>query len=634
MPLPPSLCDAFYEWARPKLRSLVDARAEDSKAGVRRYGAFHKLREVYLQEFEHLPFALPTYEAYLDDDGEPTADLEDIREKASCWFRNHARPEKSVQLAKFEATGGVSEKFSTRAKSAAELWAEDEKDLIRKSALRALGLPETTGKGAFPPEWIGARKAAVKREFELLPQAFQDEWHAFAREEKTSADKDQSSVISIQERQLGFATWLNSSVSKKVKSGSLGDTFLLQFSGYCMRTEDRKLERFRGQVDSGPDPPKWFLSQGYKDIVAPVWADFVHDDVADKLIFDLPKLQRKANGAALGELRDNLAHYFEEMFRMACDFNTLDVKGFWKDVAADPEKYVSPDRLPEGITFAHPKNMSEDDFYDVYKHVWRCQNKPTSVERCARFIFEVDAIREHTTLVRAASLKQKQRQNTCKAASAAARGSGADAASGASSGTTPGPAEEDAAAPGAGQTATSVPRAALPDSGPESAAHAPENGSNAVPAVQGASQLPMADPPGREDSSVTPRSSDVSAHVNPDATTTPIPGASPALPSASPSATSTLTPAPPASPLAGPKGPAARRSRAKPANKGKPSGAPRGKKRPSAGDDDDTSGEEAVSGGNGQGGSKNKKPRTDAGTSDIVDKPRYTTRRRVAATQG
>ncbi|EJD33804.1 hypothetical protein AURDEDRAFT_177126 [Auricularia subglabra TFB-10046 SS5] len=553
MPLPPSLCDAFYKWALPKLRSLVDARTEDAKGAVKRYGAFHKLREVYLQELEHLPFGQPTYADYLDEDGVVTYELEDIREKASSWFRNHARPGKSVQLAKFESCGGVSERYSTRAKGAAELWAEDEKERIRKSALRALGLPETTGNGALPAEWIGARKAAVTREFALLPQADQDEWHSLARQEKERGDKNQASVISIQERQLGFASWLDNAVRKKIKGGSLGETFVLQFSGYCVRQEDRRLERFRGQVDSGPNPPKWFLSEGYKNIVAPVWTDFVSADVGDKLIFDLPKLTQKATGAAFKEQLENLAFYLEEMFRLACAFETLDVEGFWKDVAADPEKYVSPDRMPEGITFAHPKDLAGDDFYDVYRHVWRCQNKPTAVERDARFIYEDDAVREHVMLLQAACLKEKQQRRAAKARKAAGSGSDAASMSGAAASTSPAP------------TTTAPPSAAQPGEAANPAVPDPaDNGGNAT---QPTAQSPEVPP-------ISSRSAPASKNATPSQPSPPSTAGARASHAASPA----VHEAPAAK----------RRARGRTSGRPKASGtATKGRKRPSSGDDDD-----------------------------------------------
>ncbi|EJD46701.1 hypothetical protein AURDEDRAFT_123860 [Auricularia subglabra TFB-10046 SS5] len=625
MPLPPSLCDDFYKWGLPKLRSLVDARVEDAKAGIKRYGAFHKLREEYLEEFEQHPFARPDFPEYLDDDGNVTYESGEIREKASTWFRNHARPEKSKKLANFESAGGISQRTGSRAKSAAELWATDEKALIRKSALKALGLPESTGNNAFPAEWIGARKAAIACEFALLPQEEQDEWHTLARNEKAVSDNEQASVISIQERQLGFATWLRHTVNGKIKGGSLGDTFVIQFSGYCVRAADRRLERFRGQLDTGENPPKWFLSDGYKDLVAPVWADFVHKDV---------------EGATLKEHREDLTRYFEEMFRLACDFGTLDVIGFWKDVAEHPDKYVSPDRMPEGISFAHPKKLPVDDFYEVYQHAWLCQNKPESVEHDARFIYEAEAVRDTVTLERAAFLKRKLKRKARKAAAAGAPDDGSNkssATSDAENAPAPQPSQPASTAPPTTRDGADVAPRSVENSGSIPSCRQGDDGSAAPPlssrtsrhAGKGTTAPPPASPPpASTPPSSTPRASKPGASQPPTSR-------SPAVtPPASQLATLHPTASQPAvSPTAGSKqAPKSRRGRATNLTKTKAPAAARGRKsaqRPSDevndgdGSDQETPQEKPKS----RARPPAKKPRTeDEGT---VEQTRYPTRRKA-----
>ncbi|EJD34223.1 hypothetical protein AURDEDRAFT_131280 [Auricularia subglabra TFB-10046 SS5] len=461
MPLPPSLCDAFYEWGRPRLRPLLDARGEDAKAGVKRYGALHKLLEEYLEEFGHLPFAQPDFKDYLDDDGNVTETEAAIRYRARCWFRNHSRTSHTVQLAKFESDGGISEPSSTRVTSAAEMWADGEKARIRKATCEELGIPVTTGNKALPAEWIGVRKSVVKREFALLPQTNQDEWHNIARLEREANARDRGSVISIQERQMGFASWLDGTVSKKVKGHALGGVFYFTFHGYFVRADDKQLERFscstaltnerRGKVSSDPNAPSWFKTDQYNEIVSPayllVWeAASRYSDSADKVLFQLSRLPAGAKGEALKMHREELTQYFEEMFRLDCDFAVLDTEAFWEDVAKDPSKYVDPDRLPDDIVFAHPDAMTDIDFCEVYTHAWRCQNKGTSVERDARFIYEADAVREHVTRERVDTLRREQQRRARKAKAAKTGTSGATTGQGPAS-----PTVNDPAVPGSAQ---------------------------------------------------------------------------------------------------------------------------------------------------------------------------------------
>lgn len=52
----PILTDAFLDWARKRLRPLVDARKADAAQGKKRRGSFYKMLDAYLEELKLEPF--------------------------------------------------------------------------------------------------------------------------------------------------------------------------------------------------------------------------------------------------------------------------------------------------------------------------------------------------------------------------------------------------------------------------------------------------------------------------------------------------------------------------------------------------------------------------------------------------
>ncbi|EJD42013.1 hypothetical protein AURDEDRAFT_168805 [Auricularia subglabra TFB-10046 SS5] len=376
MPREVQVCDAYIKWALPKLRPLVNARDEEARIGVR--GKFRELLDFYMEEYEQQPFAQPDFHQYLED-GKPLETVELWRK----WLRNHTRPKCLSAVSRFERQGGHSELSPFCATSAMELWATTEPERIRHLICEKLGVPSDTAPSAMPPA-IGARKIVLKREFAMLPQGEQDAWRNLSRERKEASDSEAMEVIAVQERQEAFSNEIHQFIKKHMQGAS-----------------DAHLGHY---ATAGP---RWPDTAIYKEQVAPHWVKFVNSLADDMVIWDLEELKDSDVGNKLLARREELKAYFEDLFRLYCDFKTLDVERFWADVAENPHDYVDPGRLPRGTRFVNPLNMREQEFREVYKHVYLCHTDHKSVDRELRFVYETDIVNLHVAEVQAQQLKVK-----------------------------------------------------------------------------------------------------------------------------------------------------------------------------------------------------------------------------------
>ncbi|EJD37582.1 hypothetical protein AURDEDRAFT_173347 [Auricularia subglabra TFB-10046 SS5] len=269
MPRSYMLSKEFKAWVLPKLRPLVDAHHEDARLRTRT--KFRNLLKHYMDDYEHQPFAQPNFPG-----NKMGFNADELRTRAKRFIRNHTGKKTLSMLAKHERSGGAVELNPLKLTCPMELWGHGDPAGIRVKVCAELGVPPDTSNVTLLPEWIGTRKAVLKREFDSLPEWEQDKWRTLASNRKAANSGNEP--ILTQDHQYEFSTWLDNTLKKRLSDNRLGRKMVVQWAGYYVGEEDRRLHRFRGYHTSDESTP-WYFTQDYKRNVAFRWDDFIEKDV-------------------------------------------------------------------------------------------------------------------------------------------------------------------------------------------------------------------------------------------------------------------------------------------------------------------------------------------------------------------
>ncbi|EJD51411.1 hypothetical protein AURDEDRAFT_121224 [Auricularia subglabra TFB-10046 SS5] len=380
MPREYMLSQEFKLWVLPKLRSLVDARYEDVRSGVK--GKYRDLLQHYMAEYEHQPFAQPDFEGNTNG-----FNADELRSRAKRFMRNHTGPKTLSMVTSFERSGGAAERNPFTVTCPMELWAKTNKQALRAQICAELDVPNDASDAVtHHPAFIGTRKKVLKREFDALPETEKEIYYEAVRERREDLALTGMTPSTVQERQLAFVDWFNKEIHKKMYNGRLGRTMLVEYSGFYIGEEDRRVHRFRGQTSSY-DTKLWCNTADFKENVEHLWDSFVDEEA---------RVRPGASGDELHAAREELKDYFELTFKslpankfvVQCNIAELDEDAFWEDVEANTIDFVSPQRIPTGIRFIDPMQMPEKDFVVLQEHVYNSQQKRRKVPPGSRFVYE------------------------------------------------------------------------------------------------------------------------------------------------------------------------------------------------------------------------------------------------------